>query len=51
MIVKLEYNEWQYIMGILAERPWKESNTVLMKLGNQVRTQLDNIKEIKKTNE
>jgi len=37
--VSLEDNEWSYLLGVLGERPWREVNTVLMKIGAQLRMQ------------
>ena len=39
--VNLEDVEWNYIMTVLSERPWKESNTLLLKIGSQLRIQRD----------
>jgi hypothetical protein len=37
--VDLTDQEWGQIMNILAEAPWKVSNPLLMKIGNQLRAQ------------
>jgi hypothetical protein len=37
--VNLEDNEWSYVLGVLGERPWREANAVLMKIGTQLRMQ------------
>ena len=35
----LNEQEWNYILGVLGERPWREANGVLMKIGSQLRMQ------------
>lgn len=37
--VRLEDQEWNYIMGVLGDRPWRESNMILLKIGSQLRPQ------------
>jgi hypothetical protein len=37
--VSLEDNEWNYVLGVLGDRPWRETNSVLMKIGTQLRMQ------------
>jgi hypothetical protein len=39
--VNLEDQEWNYVLGVLGDRPWRESNTILMKIGSQLRMQQD----------
>jgi len=37
--VDLTDQEWGQVMNILADAPWKISNPLLMKIGNQLRPQ------------
>lgn len=37
--VELNDQEWQQVLGILGEAPWKIAHPLLMKIGNQLRTQ------------
>jgi hypothetical protein len=40
--VVLETEEWQQIMGLMAEAPWRIANPLLMKVGEQLRVQQPN---------
>jgi hypothetical protein len=37
--VNLEDNEWNYVLGVIGDRPWREANTILLKIGTQLRLQ------------
>lgn len=37
--VELEDQEWQQVINIIATAPWRDANSLLMKIGNQLRTQ------------
>jgi hypothetical protein len=37
--VSLDDREWGQVMNILADAPWKVSNPLLMKIGDQLRAQ------------
>jgi hypothetical protein len=39
MRVELELEEWQRILAILATAPWAQANPLIMKLGEQLRSQ------------
>jgi hypothetical protein len=39
LIVDLEEQEWQRVMGLLALGPWREANPLLMKIGAQLQAQ------------
>lgn len=34
--VSLDDQEWQQVMAMIAERPWREANPLLMKIGRQL---------------
>jgi hypothetical protein len=38
--VDLNDNEWGQLMNILADAPWKVANPLLMKIGDQLRAQV-----------
>lgn len=38
-VVNLDDKEWQQVMGLLSEGPWRVANPLLMKIGDQLRTQ------------
>lgn len=37
--VSLDNEEWQKVLGILAQAPWNIANPLLMKIGEQLRKQ------------
>jgi hypothetical protein len=37
--VQLEEEDWQKVMAVLATAPWNVANPLLMKMGDQLRTQ------------
>lgn len=39
MQVELNYQEWQQVLGLLSEGPWRIANPLLMKIGEQLRVQ------------
>jgi hypothetical protein len=39
MMVDLENDEWQQVIGILSQAPWRVANPLLMKIGEQLRVQ------------
>ena len=38
-IVELNEQEWQQILQLLSEAPWRLANPLLMKIGEQLRSQ------------
>jgi hypothetical protein len=41
-VVNLEDQEWNFVLGILADKcSWRESNSIIMKIGSQLRMQQD----------
>jgi hypothetical protein len=40
--VNLEDDEWQKVMGCIAQAPWNVANPLLMKIGEQLRRQAPN---------
>lgn len=40
--VELDADEWQRVMGIIAQAPWNVANPLLMKIGDQVQRQTAN---------
>lgn len=38
-VVELDENEWQQVLGIVGDAPWRIANPLLMKIGNQLRVQ------------
>jgi hypothetical protein len=43
--VALDPEEWQQVMGLIAEAPWRLANPLLMKIGEQLRVQQTNSKQ------
>lgn len=39
MIVDLSHAEWQQVMALLANAPWRDANPLLMKIGAQLQAQ------------
>jgi hypothetical protein len=37
--VRLDMEEWQRVLGILAQAPWATANPLIMKIGEQLRAQ------------
>jgi hypothetical protein len=37
--VQLEIEEWQRVLAMLATQPWNVANPLIMKIGEQLRTQ------------
>jgi hypothetical protein len=37
--VELDDQEWQQVINLIAQAPWTVANPLLMKIGNQLRTQ------------
>jgi hypothetical protein len=37
--VQLEDEEWQRVLGILAQQPWQLANPLIMRIGEQLRMQ------------
>jgi hypothetical protein len=37
--VELDEQEWQQVINLIAQAPWTVANPLLMKIGNQLRTQ------------
>jgi hypothetical protein len=44
-VVELDEQEWQQVMNLIADAPWKVANPLLMKLGEQLQRQQTNIKQ------
>jgi hypothetical protein len=40
--VVLDIEEWQQVMALMAEAPWRVANPLLMKVGEQLRMQQPN---------
>jgi hypothetical protein len=38
-MVRLDLEEWQRVLGILAQAPWATANPLIMKIGEQLRMQ------------
>jgi hypothetical protein len=38
-MVRLELEEWQRVLAILAQAPWATANPLIMKIGEQLRMQ------------
>jgi hypothetical protein len=38
-MVELDEQEWQQVINMIATAPWTVANPLLMKIGNQLRTQ------------
>lgn len=41
LTVSLSEQEWQQILTLLAQHPWNVANPLLMKVGEQLRTQAE----------
>jgi hypothetical protein len=39
MQVDLDHHEWQQVLGLISEGPWRVANPLLMKIGEQLRLQ------------
>lgn len=39
MPVQLTLEDWQRVLGILSQAPWATSNSLIMAIGEQLRTQ------------
>lgn len=37
--VELNDSDWQFILATLADRPWREVNMLVMKIGSQLQAQ------------
>ena len=37
--VHLDIEEWQRVLGVLAQAPWATANPLIMKIGEQLRAQ------------
>lgn len=37
--VRLDMEEWQRVLGILAQAPWATANPLIMKIGGQLQQQ------------
>lgn len=37
--VRLEAEEWQRVLAVLAQAPWSSVNQIIMKIGAQMQTQ------------
>jgi hypothetical protein len=37
MTVDMDLEEWQRVLGILAQAPWSTANPLIMKIGEQLR--------------
>lgn len=37
--INLDANEWGQVMAILSTAPWRDANSLLMKIGDQLRVQ------------
>ena len=35
--VRLDFEEWQRVLGVLATAPWSTANPLIMKIGDQLR--------------
>jgi hypothetical protein len=38
-MIRLELEEWQRVLGVLAQGPWATVNPLIMKIGEQLRMQ------------
>ena len=38
-MVRLDLEEWQRVLGVLAQAPWATANPLIMKIGEQLRMQ------------
>jgi hypothetical protein len=38
-MVRLDLEEWQRVLGILASAAWRDANPLIMKIGEQLRMQ------------
>jgi hypothetical protein len=38
-MVRLDLEEWQRVLGVLATAPWATANPLIMKIGEQLRMQ------------
>jgi hypothetical protein len=38
-VVRLDIEEWQRVLGVLAQAPWATANPLIMKIGEQLRMQ------------
>jgi hypothetical protein len=38
-VVRLELDEWQRVLAVLAQAPWSTANPLIMKIGEQLRMQ------------
>ena len=38
-MVRLDLEEWQRVLGVLATAPWATANPLIMKIGDQLRMQ------------
>jgi hypothetical protein len=38
-VVRLDLEEWQRVLGVLAQAPWATANPLIMKIGEQLRMQ------------
>jgi hypothetical protein len=38
-MVRLDIEEWQRVLGVLAQAPWATANPLIMKIGDQLRMQ------------
>jgi hypothetical protein len=38
-MVRLDIEEWQRVLGVLAQAPWSVANPLIMKIGDQLRAQ------------
>lgn len=41
--IDLSENEWGQVMAMIAERPWRDANPLLLKIGEQLRAQHTNL--------
>ena len=41
MEVRLDNEEWQRVLGILAQAPWSTANPLIMKIADQLRAQAE----------
>lgn len=37
----MDLEEWQRVLGILAQAPWSAANPLIMKIGDQLRAQAE----------
>ena len=44
--VELKDDEWQQVLGIISDAPWRIANPLLMKIGEQLRQQTNNSQEV-----